>query len=123
MATVTLSDVKAFIDELGFTLPDAVINLLIARVDSIDACLDGAGYDETTQQLIKLYAVVRLSALSGARKISSQSAPSGASRSFTYDAAGTDGLYKQLLSLDKSGCTGALGLSGSTVGFFDVVEG
>ncbi|PPS58550.1 hypothetical protein CRX72_19005 [Pantoea sp. BRM17] len=61
--------------------------------------------------------------LSGARKISSQSAPSGASRSFTYDSAGTDHLYKQILAWDTNGCLGGLPISGLAVGFFDVVGG
>lgn len=122
-AQITLTDVKAFMAELGFTVPDSVLNLLIAQVNKSDDCMDGAGYDDTTQTLLKLYAVVRLAALSGARKISSQSAPSGASRSFAYDSAGTDNLYSQILSWDTNECLSELPLSGKSVGFFDVVGG
>jgi len=120
-AQITLTDVKALMAELGFTVPDAVLNLLMTKVSKADPCLDGAGYDDETQTLMKLYAVVRLAALSGARKLSSESAPSGASRSFAYDAAGTLGLYQQILGWDTSGCLSSLGLAGTVVGFFDVV--
>ncbi|QII37886.1 hypothetical protein G3M83_09345 [Rouxiella badensis] len=120
-AQITLTDVKALMAELGFTVPDVVLNLLMTKVSKADPCLDGAGYDDETQTLMKLYAVVRLAALSGARKLSSESAPSGASRSFSYDAAGTDGLYQQILDWDTSGCLSSLGLAGTVVGFFDVV--
>lgn len=122
-AQITLDDVKPLIAELGFTVPDAVLQLLIDQVSAASACMDGAGYSESLQKLILIYAAARLSALSGARKISSQSAPSGASRSFTYDSAGTDYLYRQLLAWDTHGCLSALPLSGVSVGFFDVIGG
>jgi hypothetical protein len=61
---------------------------------------------------------------SGARRIKSQSAPSGASRSFEYGDDGVKWLRNTLSSLDTSGCTGELPISaGNSVGFFDVVGG
>jgi len=122
-AQITLDDVKPLIAELGFTVPDAVLQLLIEQVNAASACMDGAGYSESLQKLLLIYAAARLAALSGARKISSQSAPSGASRSFTYDSAGTDYLYTQILDWDKNGCLSGLPLSGAKVGLFMVVGG
>lgn len=122
-AQITLDDVKPLMAELGFTVPDAVLQLLIEQVSAASACMDGAGYSESMQKLLLIYAAARLAALSGARKISSQSAPSGASRSFTYDSTGTDHLYKQILAWDTNGCLGGLPISGVAVGFFDVVGG
>lgn len=122
-AQITLDDVKPLIAELGFTVPDAVIQLLIDQVSAASICMDGAGYSESLQKLLLIYAAARLAALSGARKISSQSAPSGASRSFTYDTAGTDYLYAQILDWDKNGCLSGLPLSGAKVGLFMVVGG
>lgn len=122
-AQITLEDVKPLMAELGFTVPDAVLQLLIEQVSAASACMDGAGYSESLQKLLLIYAAARLAALSGARKISSQSAPSGASRSFTYDSAGTDHLYKQILSWDTNGCLGGLPIAGNSVGFFDVIGG
>lgn len=120
-AQITLDDVKPLMAELGFTVPDAVLLLLIEQVSAASECMDGADYSEGLQKLLLIYAATRLAALSGARKIASQSAPSGASRSFTYDSAGTDHLYSQILSWDTNGCLGGLPLSGVSVGFFDVV--
>lgn len=88
---ITLDDVKPMIAELGFTLPDSVLSLLLSQVNAKSGCLE-ANYDETTQKLLLIYTVVRLASLSGARKISSQSAPNGASRSFAYDSAGADAI-------------------------------
>lgn len=122
-AQITLDDVKPLMTDLGFAVPDAVLQLLIDQVSAASGCMDGVGYSESLQKLLLIYAVARLAALSGARKIASQSAPSGASRSFTYDSAGTDHLYSQILSWDTNGCLGGLPLSGSSVGFFDVVGG
>lgn len=122
-AQITLDDVKPLMADLGFTVPDAVLQLLIDQVSTVSACMDGAGYSDGRQKLLLIYAATRLAALSGARKIASQSAPSGASRSFTYDSAGTDHLYSQILSWDANGCFGSLPLAGMSVGFFDVVGG
>ena len=122
-AQITLDDVKPLIAELGYTVPDAVLQLLIEQVSVASICMDGAGYSESLQKLLLIYAAARLAALSGARKISSQSAPSGASRSFTYDTAGTDYLYNQILDWDKNGCLSGLPLSGAKVGLFMVVGG
>ena len=122
-AQITLDDVKPTMAELGFTVPDSLLTLLLDQVSGSSACMDGAGYSDSLQKLLLIYAVLRLAALSGARKISSQSAPSGASRSFTYDAAGTDYLLKQIRAWDTNGCLSGLPLSSSQVGYFDVVGG
>ncbi|PLR40716.1 hypothetical protein CYR55_05395 [Chimaeribacter californicus] len=122
-AQITLEDVKPLMAELGFTVPDTVLQLLLDQVSAASVCMDGAGYAESLQKLLLIYAAARLAALSGARKIASQSAPSGASRSFTYDSSGTDHLYRQILAWDTNGCLGGLPISGVSVGFFDVVRG
>ncbi|WP_241624565.1 DUF7370 family protein [Rosenbergiella epipactidis] len=122
-AQITLEDVKPMMAELGFTVPDSLLTLLLSQVSGVSACMDGAGYSEDLQRLLLIYAVLRLAALSGARKISSQSAPSGASRSFTYDSAGTDHLLKQIRAWDSNGCLSGLPLLSNSVGFFDVVGG
>ena len=117
-------DVKAFLAELGYSIPDALLTPILCRVNSIIDCMDGAGYDDCTQQLILLYAAALMSASSGARKIKSQGAPSGASRSFEYGDDAVKWLRNSLLSLDTNGCTDGLPITaGNTVGFFDVVGG
>lgn len=125
MATpITADDVKGFLAELGYTIPSALLTPILCRVNEIIACMELNGYDECTQQLILLYAAALMSASSGARRIKSQSAPSGASQSFEYGDDGISNLSSALASLDVYGCASGLPITaGSSVGFFDVVGG
>ncbi|PBI79608.1 hypothetical protein A9993_07585 [Rahnella victoriana] len=123
-APLTPEDVQAFLAELGYSIPSSLLTPILCRVNSIIDCLDGAGYDDCTQTLIMMYAAALMSASSGARKIKSQSAPSGASRSFEYGDDSITWLRDSLAALDTSGCTSVLPITvGSSVGFFDVVGG
>ncbi|EHK8991083.1 hypothetical protein KCT17_003651 [Escherichia coli] len=122
--TAKTEDAKAFLTELGMGLPDVLITPIVARVNDIDPCLAGAGYDDTTQQLIKLYAIALMCISSGARRLTSQSAPSGASRGFSYDADAVGWLRDSLRALDVFGCTEQLPITaGETPGFFRVFGG
>lgn len=123
-APLTPEDVQAFLAELGYSIPSSLLTPILCRVNSIIDCLDGAGYDDCSKTLIMMYAAALMSASSGARKIKSQSAPSGASRSFEYGDDSITWLRDSLAALDTSGCTGFLPITvGSSVGFFDVVGG
>lgn len=123
-APLTPEDVQAFLAELGYSIPSSLLTPILCRVNSIINCLDGAGYDDCSKTLIMMYAAALMSASSGARKIKSQSAPSGASRSFEYGDDSITWLRDSLAALDTSGCTGVLPITvGSSVGFFDVVGG
>lgn len=123
-AQVTPAEVKSLLTELGFAIPDALLTPILCSIDKIDECIDGAGYDDCTQKLIKLYAAALMSASSGARRIKSQSAPSGASQSFDYGEDSTKWLRDSLSALDKAGCTASLPISaGTNVGFFMVAGG
>lgn len=123
-APLTPEDVQAFLAELGYSIPSSLLTPILCRVNSIIDCLDGAGYDDCSKTLIMMYAAALMSASSGARKIKSQSAPSGASRSFEYGDDSITWLRDSLAALDTSGCTGVLPITvGSSVGFFDVVGG
>lgn len=117
---INKNEIKSFIDELGFSIPDSVLELLIQQVSKYEACL--LQYGEVTAKLLALYSVARLASLSGARKTSSQSSPSG-SRSFNYDSSGTDHLLTQIRAWDKNNCLSDLPLSGKKTGFFAVVGG
>ena len=114
------SEVKSFIDELGFSIPDSLLDLLIEQVGKHETCL--LQYGEATAKLLAIYSIARLASLSGARKIASQSSQSG-SRSFNYDSSGTDHLLTQIRVWDKNNCLSDLPLSGKKAGFFAVVGG
>lgn len=119
MAQLDITEVKAFIDELGFTVPYSMLSLIVAKVQEKADCV--AQYGDTTANLLLLYASVRLASMSSARRISSQSSPSGASRSFNYDSSGTDNLLSQIRAWDTNNCLSDLALSGKSTGFFAVV--
>lgn len=114
------SEIKSFIDELGFSIPDSMLELLIQQVSKHETCL--LQYGEVTAKLLALYSVARLASMSGARKIASQGSQSG-SRSFNYDSSGTDHLLTQIRAWDKNNCLSDLPLSGKRSGFFAVVGG
>ena len=117
---INKSEIKSFIDELGFSIPDSMLELLIQQVSKHETCL--LQYGEVTAKLLALYSVARLASLSGARKIASQGSQSG-SRSFNYDSSGTDYLLTQIRVWDKNNCLSDLPLSGKKSGFFAVVGG
>lgn len=121
---ITADDVKGFLAELGYAIPDALLTPILCLVNKIIPCLEGAGYDDCTSKLILMYAAALMAISSGARRIKSQGAPSGASRSFDYGEDSTVWLRESLVKLDTSECTGELPISaGNSVGLFLVVGG
>ncbi|MDF7681503.1 hypothetical protein PT300_13265 [Enterobacteriaceae bacterium ESL0689] len=121
---ITAADVTAFLGEMGYSIPGSLLDPILCTVNKIIPCLDGAGYDDCTAKLILIYAAALVATSSGARRLKSQSSPSGASRSFDYDGDGVTWLRDSLAKLDTSGCTSGLPISaGNSVGFFMVVEG
>jgi hypothetical protein len=120
---ITAADVQAFLGELGYSIPAALLDPILCVVNKIIPCLDGAGYDDCTAKLILMYAAALMATSSGARRIKSQGAPSGASRSFDY-GDNVLNMRDALLALDKSGCTSELPIDvGQKVGLFLVVGG
>lgn len=102
-ATITTDDVRGY----GITGADAMLRDYIAVVDGADVCLDKNRVPETTQRILKINAVGHLATLAAGGQIKSQSAPSGASRSFaTPTGTGIDSTNwgSALRSLDTTGC-------------------
>lgn len=122
-ASVTTGEVSELLSELGLTIPTVLLDPIICQVDKTVECMEAHGYDDCTQKMIMLYACSLMAASSGARRLKSQHAPSGASRSFDYDANAGDlnRLSLALAQLDTAGCTKGLPISVQTVGFFRVV--
>lgn len=102
---LTLEAAREYLAALGITLPDSVLQLLVDSVNTIDDCLT-EHYPAPTAQLIRLYLVALMGLANGARYISSQTAPSGASQSFRYPtlADAWRGTYGFLRALDTFGC-------------------
>lgn len=106
---LTLEQVQQYLAAMGVALPDFVVQLLFDQASSIDECLL-EHYDPATAALIKLYLISLLAIPQAIRYVSSESAPSGASRSYRYgqlrdNYRGQLGLLK---ALDKFGCADGL---------------
>lgn len=108
--TITIEDANEYLAAMGVTLPAIIVRAILGKGNSIDLCLEGAGYDDDTITLIKLYLIGLLGLVSPSRNISSQTAPNGASQSFRYGSLSDNyrSLIGQLRLLDTSGCTDAL---------------
>ncbi|WP_288399699.1 hypothetical protein [uncultured Serratia sp.] len=102
---VTKEKAKEYLDSQGITLPDFVLDALVEQVNSIQECLD-ANYPASTALLIQLYLLGLMGLGQGDKYISSQTAPSGASRSFRYQSFSDrwKGALNLLRGLDKKGC-------------------
>ena len=100
---------KEYLESQGITLPDFVLDALVDQVNSIQECLD-ANYPASTALLIQLYLLGLMGLGQGDKYISSQTAPSGASRSFRYQSFSDrwKGALNLLRGLDKQGCATGL---------------
>ncbi|MER0476650.1 DUF7370 family protein, partial [Morganella morganii] len=88
------------LEMMGFEAPDFAVAAALSVVDSIDGCLDKAGYTDAVMTLIKVYSVILILSAADVRKIASEHAPSGASVSYQYFADGRKSLLKLLSALD-----------------------
>lgn len=102
---VTQEQAKEYLESQGITLPDFILAALVEQANSIQACLD-ANYTPATALLIQMYLLGLMALGQGDKYISSQSAPSGASRSFRYGSFADrwKGSLGLLRGLDKYGC-------------------
>lgn len=106
---MTQTEAQAYLLTLGIEAPAAIVAAWLAVIAGADECLD-ARYNPEIKLLIisNLLALYGLSG--GMRYISSQSAPSGASRSFRY--GDLKNLWRSNLNmlrlLDKHGCVADL---------------
>lgn len=106
---VTQEQAREYLSNDGFAVPALVLDAFIARLGAVQDCLD-EHYDEPTALLIQLYLIALFSAAGGFRYISSQTAPSGASRSFRHADIRVwwRGMLALLRGLDTHGCVSGL---------------
>ena len=119
----TNGDVIEYLDMvLGIKVPESVVTLAVGKVSAHEASLVSAGYSSNDQALIALYSAVIISAAGAPRRIQSQSAPSGASRSFKNDDKALSQLRQSLRALDTAGVmTDAVGPDPAGASMFMVV--
>ena len=105
---MTTTEAAAYLDQLGLSLPEPLLAALVAKVDGLGACLEQ--YAATDADLIRYCLVGLLAISSGGRRVKSQSAPSGASQSYSYGSLSEQmrQLKAALALLDTEGCTADL---------------
>lgn len=107
---LTIQQAQQYLSSIGLAPPEPIIMAWLDMFNGLENCLDGAGYSGATQVLILSY-LIGLYGLSGGNMyISSQSAPSGASRSFRFAELRNawKGHLNMLRMLDTAGCTNSL---------------
>ncbi|WP_150343998.1 DUF7370 family protein [Enterobacter ludwigii] len=106
---ITTVQAKEYLESVGITLPDFILQALLEQVGSIQECLD-AHYPPATALLIQSYLLGLMALGQGDKYISSQTGPNGASRSFRYlsFADRWKASLGLLRGLDKYGCATSL---------------
>ncbi|EGB5889852.1 hypothetical protein H7466_003732 [Salmonella enterica] len=106
---ITTEQAKEYLESVGITLPDFILQAIVEQANSIQECLD-AHYPPATALLIQTYLLGLMALGQGDRYIISQTGPNGASRSFRYQSF-TDrwkGALSLLRGADKYGCANDL---------------
>lgn len=106
---ITTVQAKEYLESVGITLPDFILQALLEQAGSIQECLD-AHYSPATALLIQSYLLGLMALGQGDKYISSQTGPNGASRSFRYlsFADRWKASLGLLRGLDKYGCATSL---------------
>ncbi|HDN2547235.1 hypothetical protein M8T12_04950 [Enterobacter ludwigii] len=106
---ITTVQAKEYLESVGITLPDFILQALLEQAGSIQECLD-AHYPPATALLIQSYLLGLMALGQGDKYISSQTGPNGASRSFRYlsFADRWKASLGLLRGLDKYGCATSL---------------
>lgn len=107
---LTIDQAREFLASLGIVLPEFLLEALVDQVNTVYQCLVDAGYPASTITLILTYLLALLGVVQTYKYVTSERAPSGASRSYKFGtlADGYD-MYLSLLRMwDKTGCTNDL---------------
>lgn len=107
---ITIEEAREMLAQLGLALPNFILLSILGIVNKIIPCMVGGGYDADTQRLVLSYAIALLAISQGARRVKSQTAPSGASQSFEYGTLVEQGrgIRAALSMLDPNNCAGAV---------------
>lgn len=101
---ISTTQAAQYLDQmLGIGAPAFLIDAACEVIEGAEPAMLAAGYSDAQCTEIQCIAVALRVAGNGARRVSSQGAPSGASRSFAYGAEDLSRLRRSLLSLDTAG--------------------
>lgn len=101
---ISASQAQQYLDQaLGVGLPAFLVAAAVETVEAAESAMQDAGYSEATMVRIQCMAVALIAAAGDPRRISSQGAASGASRSFKYRDTDLTALRRSLAALDTAG--------------------
>lgn len=106
----TIEEVLTWLQSLGMDVPVPIVTAWLALAADLEPCFIASGYTAGAQKLIVLHLLALYGLSAGNRYISSQSAPSGASRSFKYSELRNAyrGQLNMLKLFDPKGCASLL---------------
>ena len=121
---ITTQQATEYLDQaLGVSLPGFIVQAAVDKVATAEAAMVSAGYSAADQVLIQCIAVALVAAAGAPRRIQSQGAPSGASRSFKNTDSALTALRNSLAALDTAGTVAAIvGPDPENAAFFAVIE-
>lgn len=106
---ISLADATAYLDDaLGITVPEFIVQAAVDDVGALEPAMVSAGYTAATIVRIQAMAVALVAGADSARRVKSQGAPSGASRSFDNTDMALTKLRRSLQALDTEGITAAV---------------
>lgn len=106
---ITATQASQYLDQaLGVAVPGFIVDAAVAKVATAEADMTAAGYSASDALLIQCMAVTIIAAAGAPRRIQSQGAPSGASRSFKNFEGALTALRRALAALDTAGTVTAL---------------
>lgn len=120
---ITATQAQQYLEQaLGVGVPSFVVDAAVSKVAAAEPAMIAAGYSAADQTLIQCLAVSIIAAVGSPRRLSSQAAPSHASRSFKYADGDLAALRSSLASLDTAGTVAALvGADPATPSIFLVI--
>lgn len=106
---ITSTQAQQYLDQaLGVSVPVFIVEAAVAKVATAEPTMVAAGYSTMDQILIQSMAVAIVASAGAPRRIASQGAASGASRSFKNFDASLTALRRSLAELDTAGTVSAL---------------
>lgn len=103
---ITSTQASEYLDKaLGVGVPSFIVDAAVTKVAALESDMVSAGYSAADQVLIQCMAVAIIAAVGAPRRIQSQGAASGASRSFKTFDNDLSALRRSLVALDTAGIT------------------
>jgi hypothetical protein len=103
---ISTTQASQYLDQaLGVAVPGFILSAAVERVEAAEPAMIAAGYSDATQTLIQAMAVAIIASAGAPRRIQSQGAPSGASRSFKNADNALSAMRRALAALDTASTT------------------